>query len=398
MFSGGETCPYCFERFRLGDTPFRCGNPTDRCQTEIDEQRSAIWGDTAPLGKVLPAAGFSPRDARCPTCGETSRQRLCPHCHLELPRTIGQFRNFIFAIIGAKEAGKSHYLAVLIEQLRQQVGPQLKILLEPANDATIKRYRDDFHQPLYRGRGDGRRQVLDATRSARQRASTVRYPLVYVLSIQGRDFFRRKKIVAVVTLTFFDTAGEDLDDENTMSTVNKYIYRSDGLILLLDPLQILAVRERLPPARLPEINSETRDILARATKLILLGRQLASDRPIETPLAIAFSKLDRLAPLIEPHMQIHCDSDHSGGFDLHDAQAVDSEIQALLAAWDCGDLIGQVEGHYSRHSFFALSALGCEPDDQGFLPRILPRRVEDPFLWLLHCHGLLKARPQRGKR
>lgn len=394
MGASGETCPYCFESFRLGHTPFRCLNPTERCSAEIDEKRSEVWGEAGPLGKVLPPAGFSPKDALCPQCGELSRQRLCPHCHMELPRTIGQFRNFIFAIIGAKEAGKSHYLAVLIEQLRQQIGPELKILLEPANDATIRRYRDDFHQPLYRGR-DGRRQVLDATRSARQRASAVRTPLVYVLSIQGRDFFGRKKIVAVVTLTFFDTAGEDLDDENTMATVNKYIYRSDGIILLLDPLQILAVRERLPPARLPTINSETRDILSRTTKLILRGRQFPAGRPIPTPLAIAFSKLDRLAPLIEPHMQIHCDANHSGGFDLQDAQAVDSEIQALLAGWDCGDLLGQVEGHYARHAFFALSALGCEPDDQGFLPRILPRRVEDPFLWLLHCHGLLKARGSR---
>lgn len=395
MFSGSETCPYCFERFRLGDTPFRCGNPTDRCDSEIDEQRSAIWGDAVPLGKVLPAAGFSNKDARCGTCGEISRQRLCPHCHLELPRTLGQFRNLIFAIIGAKEAGKSHYLAVLIEQLRQHIGPSLKILLEPANDATIRRYRDDFYQPLFRGR-DGRGRVLDATRSARQRASAVRFPLVYVLSIQGQDFFRRKKIVAVVTLTFFDTAGEDLDDENTMAVVNKYIFRSDGIILLLDPLQILAVRERLPPARLPQMNTESRDILQRTTKLILLGRQLAAGRPITTPLAVAFSKLDRLAPLIEPHMQLHCDSNHAGGFDLHDAQAVDSEIQSMLAAWGCADLLAQVEGIYSRHCFFALSALGCEPDDQGFLQRILPRRVEDPFLWLLHCHGLLRARSQGG--
>lgn len=398
FFSRSETCPFCFEPFRLSDTPFRCTSPSERCPPEVDAERAKFWDDSSPTGRVLSPVGFSPKEIRCPTCSQPSRQRLCPHCHMELPRTIGQFRNLIFAIIGAKEAGKSHYLAVLIEHLRQQVGPALRILLEPANDSTIKRYREHFHRPLYQPDEAGRRKILGATHSARQRASVARYPLVYTLSIQGRDFFGRKKIVAVVTLTFFDTAGEDLNDENVMATVNKYIYRSDGLILLLDPLQIPEVRSRLAGLRLPLINTETREILERTTNLIQRGRDLPPDRLIETPLAIAFSKLDALSALIDPHMQIACDSNHTGGFDLRDCQAVDSELQALLASWNCADLLGQVEGRYSRHGYFALSALGGEPDHEGFLQRILPRRVEDPFLWLLHCHGLVKPRPNQGIR
>ena len=392
FFSKGETCPYCFEVFRLNDTPFRCTN--ERCEQEVDAVRERTWRDSSRVGRVLPPVGFSPSELRCGDCGEKSRQRVCPHCHMELPRTIGQFRNLIFAIIGAKASGKSHYIAVLIEQLRQQVGPALQILLEPVNDATIKRYKDDFYNPLYQPR-DGQRRTLDGTASAFQNASKASYPMVYALSIQGRSLLGKKKIIAVVTLTFFDTAGEDLNDENRMATVNKYIYKSDGLILLFDPLQIQPVRDRLPQHLMPSIHTESREILERTTNLIQQGRNLPPNRMIDTPLAIAFSKLDALAPLIEPGMQIACDSNHLGGFDLADSKAVDSELQALLSSWRCNDLIGQVEGRYSRHNFFALSALGTQPDKDGFLPRILPRRVEDPFLWLLYCHGLLKARPTR---
>ena len=44
---------------------------------------------------------------------------------------------------------------------------------------------------------------------------------------------------------FFDTAGEDLNDEDTMSTVNKYICKSAGIVFLLDPMQIPAVVSQL---------------------------------------------------------------------------------------------------------------------------------------------------------
>ena len=40
---------------------------------------------------------------------------------------------------------------------------------------------------------------------------------------------------------------------------------------------------------------------------------------------------------------------------------------------------------------FGLTALGCHPGRDQQVPRVLPRRVEDPFLWLLHQHRLLPA-------
>jgi len=35
----------------------------------------------------------------------------------------------------------------------------------------------------------------------------------------------------VTTISFFDTAGEDLNAQETMKTENKYIYNSSGIIL-----------------------------------------------------------------------------------------------------------------------------------------------------------------------
>jgi len=330
------------------------------------------------------------RQCRCPACGQASRRRLCPHCHMDLPQTTGQFRRLIFAVIGAKEAGKSHYLAILIEQIRKVVGPALGVLLEPLNDQTIRRYREEFYEPVFR-----RGTVIHGTVSALV-DRRVQMPLVYTLTLEGKGLFGRRRIRGVVTLVFFDTAGEDLDDEDTMATVNKYIYRSDGIILLLDPLQLPKVRDRLAATTpLPARIGEAADIVSRTTRLILAGRQLPPGAMIPTPLAVAFSKLDAVEPLIDPQLQLNAGADHHRGFDSADFQAVNAEMQALLAEWEGEVIPQQVRARYRSFGFFGLTALGCNPHGDQRIPRILPRRVEDPFLWLLHHHRLIKARPRR---
>ena len=88
-------------------------------------------------------------------------------------------------------------------------------------------------------------------------------------------------------------------------------------------------------------------------------------------------------------MTIRCTHDHSG-FDRADFHAVDAEVRGLLERWD-GPLIEQRTERYRRCGFFALSALGCNPHQDGTIPEVLPKRVFDPFLWLLHQCGLIST-------
>jgi hypothetical protein len=382
-----EVCPYCFEPYRLSKTPFRCASPPGRCKPEPDTVRAQAWDDAVPLGRVIDADGKFRERTRCPQCSQPTHKRLCPHCHMELPHTVGRFPHYIFAVVGAKEAGKSHYLAVLIDQIRKQVGGPLGMLLEPLNDYTVRRYREDFHQPLFQ-----KHRTISSTQSALS-DRRVQLPLVYTLTFSGKDLLGRKRIRSVVTLVFFDTAGEDLDNEDIIATVNKYIYHSQGIILLLDPLQLPEVRAQLEgKVPLPRVNTETADILTRMTRLVLAGRKLAADAMIPAPLAVAFSKFDAVEPLVDPQMQLNAAADHRTGFDVADFDAVSAEMQALLARWDSQPLVQQVRTHYRRYGFFGLSALGCNPHGDQQVPRVMPRRVEDPFLWLLHEHGLIPSR------
>jgi len=384
-----EICPYCFEYFYIKDTPFRCASPPSRCAPEPDTVYQKAWAEVHPMGKVLKPKGhlkdrFS-QSIRCESCGHQSHKRLCPHCHSELPHTTGQFKNYIFAVIGAKEAGKSHYIAVLLNQIRKQLGPNMGMLLEPMNDETIKRYRNDFYNPVY-----NKKEIIDATKSA-VADRRVQQPLVYSITFSGKGWFGHDRIKKAFIMVFFDTAGEDLNDEDVMSTVNKYIYRSDGVILLIDPLQLLTVRDQVPNGTaLPHVNTETADILNRTTRLIEKGRELKPTDKLKTPLAIAFSKFDAVLPLIDPQFQLQAQANHENGFDMSDFEAINSEMMSLLDQWNGQDIIQLAQTRYAKYGFFGLSALGCNPHSTKKIPSVLPRRVEDPFLWLLAQNGIIK--------
>src|SRR5699024_1020020 len=196
----------------------------------------------------------------------------------DLPSTVSDFESLIFAVVGAKETGKSHYIAVLIEELTKQTGDTYNFTLTPLNDSTMNRYREQFYYPIYRTKS-----AIDATRSGRSDRE-VRFPLLYELKFYKKNLFNQEKVHKVITLAFFDTAGEDLDAENTMETVNKYIYNSAGIILLLDPLQLDYVREKLPEGTdLPKVNSDSNEILYRMTNLIRNATSLRQDIHIDIP-------------------------------------------------------------------------------------------------------------------
>lgn len=380
-----ELCPYCFDYFKMSSTPFRCGTPV--CKREVDLVLAAKWGDRAPKGKVIGSTKFV-RSVKCPECKDETRRRLCPNCHQEIPHTIGEFRNLVISVVGAKEAGKSHYLPALIESLRSNIGPDLKFLLQPVNDDTTNRYNAGYRDPLIKNH-----RLLAPTRSGLTDVMS-RLPLVFRLSFYRTVASGQRETTNLVTLAFFDTAGEDMNSEDTLAYVNKYIFRSDGIILLLDSLQLSAVRDKLgSSASLPTKDSETADIIARLDRLIHAGRGLAVDAPIDIPLAVALSKFDAVDRLIDSQLVVRRNSAHVGGVDRGDFLTVDSEIQSLLDLWGEQSLLNQIKSTFRHSSFFGVTALGGAPSSSGIV-NLRPKRVADPMLWILYRHGLVMAKPE----
>jgi hypothetical protein len=381
-----QTCPFCFDRFKLADTPFRCVGAS--CGFERDEQRDKAWADGASLKKVLPSGGRYRDSVTCGECKRESTKRLCPHCHMELPAEFGRFPMMVFAMIGAKNTGKSHYLAVLIEQIKKNIGPDLDVLLVPLNDDTRERFDRDFRSIIYE-----KKQIITATR--RSADTGTKKPLAYSLTFSSRDRRGTPVTEKVMYLSFFDTSGEDMVADTAMESYTRYIAHADGVILLFDPLQLPYIRASLPPGT-PLTDDPNpammMQVVERTIRLIRGSNRLSAVQKVETPIAVAFSKFDAVEEMLaDSQLQVLNPSVHRSGFNLADHRGVQNEVRSLLDQWDCKDLVQLVESQFKHHAYFGVSSLGCNPPHGGSIPRVIPRRVEDPLLWLLCHHKYIKG-------
>lgn len=397
MKKNRDICPFCYTEIRPGDVEFRCSNTAEKmdgsfvCGLEADQKLAVYRGvnTVIPMHRAFPGKSLFPyrfpREAVCPECGAVSRDRLCPHCHNRLPHYYGETQNLSFAVIGAKETGKSHYIAVLIDYIINTLSGSFPFAAQAANDETSLRYKRDFKKSIYEDH-----VTIRATQSATV-DRTVKEPLIYELRFHDAGM----KLKKTVTISFFDTAGEDLDAEDTMSVVNRYIYSASGIIMLLDPLQLSGVRNSLPKGTpLPAVNTEIGTIITRAARLIKKAKNLGPREKIDIPLAVSFTKLDVLLQLLDPSSSLRSGGSHYrlGMFDRTDAGNVNDEIEALVNRWAGQGFLSQVSSNFSCFSYFALSALGCNPQDSGQIGQVIPMRVEDPFLWLLWKYKLIRGK------
>lgn len=380
-------CPFCFSEYKKSGVEFRCQNY--KCDPEIDEVY-ARFRDITPVRMNRTFSDISRKGkCRCPHCGELSSNRICPNCHNDLPYTTGKYRDLNFAFIGAKFAGKSHYVAVLIDSIKKHISDAFNANLQSLDDNTSRRYREEFYKPVFKDH-----KVIAGTQSARANIN-VKIPLIYSLSFMRPWLFGlvRNRISDVSTLAFFDTAGEDLNAMDTMRTENKYIYNSHGIILLVDPLQVPEIRDQLSSRlNLPPINAETEDIVERVANLIRTASKYTDMRKkIDIPIALVFSKIDAMEELLEDNKFLFSAGDHNGYFNLTDAKNVNDVIEGFMKEFGGSGFLNTVRHNFNDYAFFGISALGSVPDGQD-IPKLRPIRVEDPFLWLLYKHGIIEGK------
>ncbi len=393
-------CPFCFEQNKISDVQFRCSNK--RC-TDVPDLEMTIYehGDTRAPEKGKPTfkstAGPSkyPKEEKCPKCGHKSYAIVCPSCHNKLPESTLRGKDTIISIVGSRDAGKSHFVTVIINELRNRIATKFNGSLESFDD-TWARYSAGAYQKLYNDL-----QKLDLTKSSVQYVENGAYkPYIFTLKLSRPGLFGNK--TESVTLVFFDTAGEDLNDEDTMSTVNKYICKSAGIIFLLDPMQIASVRNQLDEkivARASSVDwkkaSSSDEIMTRVSNLIRNDRHMNPNDKITIPVAAVFSKFDVIAPLIPEGSTILETSPHCAqkAFVESDRHNVDNEIRSLLVEWGADAFISQLKTNYTTYSYFTVSSLGLgnNPTEDRRIERPRPHRIEDPLLWLLKENGIIKS-------
>jgi hypothetical protein len=381
-------CPYCFEPWSTSTAAFRCTSSDEqRCPRVPDEAQGRLREAAPPLsGRVLRRKASFGRSfevkkgqpVRC-DCGAATRP-VCPSCHSDLPQRFADAPSRSMGLIGTKAAGKSNFIAVALHELEHRVGPRFNGSLMLLDDSTRNRVDKELMPQLY---GEG--VVLAPTQSAGVDRA-VRDPLVARLSLGGRQPSTRSNLV------FFDSAGEDLESLGAVEREARYITQSHGLILLLDPLQIPAIRDELGGSvELPAEAVDPYTMLGLISGLIREVRGLSANEPVDVPLALTVSKFDALRPLLPEGHPVFSLPAHDGRFDPQVARSVSAAVRSDLAGWLGERLDSFVKEEFKQSAYFGVSALGDDPV-QGRLPNgVAPHRVEDPILWMLDCWGALPS-------
>ena len=373
-------CPYCFETISLSDTVFRCSK--DDCGSASDPVLIKHWNDHSPVSTC-----FAPQrrslltwrqtKANCTACGTQTTKRICQNCHKELPHSFGSEQPLMIAVVGEKNSGKSHMIAVLIDELKRRCGNAFGFTLMPLSEATASRYNRDFYEPLF---NNG--EVLRKTDSA-ETDWTRAEPLVYRLQFMPRGGQRG----AVATISFFDAPGEDLQADDVVSRLSKYVYHSDGLILLVDT-------ESFPQehARVQRKNTtQAADILERIIRVYERGLQIPASKTLPTSLAITLSKVDLLKSQFPASTQLWENPNHGGVFDYVDFSLTSAEIESKLRELGASDLCNLARQRFGEDDvgFFGMSAIGHKPVNGTSVNDIDPLRVAEPILWLLSRQGMV---------
>lgn len=364
------TCPYCYSKHSIKDCGLKCSyNIPDRtinCKHKVSKDADG-W---------IPAAS----KAQCMRCTDARKQIYCATVGKEIPSGCLSGTSLPIALVGAKASGKSNYIAVLIQEIRRKMTASFRCTLDLACSQESTEYYDDYYfKPLYRDN-----HVVEGTDAG------VIPPLIFPL----RFMDARNRITKVATLTFYDTAGENFDSDESMLVFNRYIPNSKGIILLLDPLQVPSIRKKLEGhVPLPEMNTDAAEILSRVINEIRDVKNIRGT--IKIPIALVFTKLDVLEQfdILPPTSNLRNESEHlsQGGFVRSDFENTNLEMTNILANW-LDEELQQMMRQFSNYSIFALSALGGVPEGSKLHSSgINPKRVLDPLLWILAQNHYIKT-------
>lgn len=325
------------------------------------------------------------------TEGVSSKIRICPCCHNRLPFEFGKYPIKYIAVVGITSSGKTIYLSRLLadlEEILDRAGMAVAGLC-PELNAFVRGHRI--------------RQGKDLPNSTLKDLLTPPIP-VNVKTQNGE----------MVTLVFYDIAGENCVEPDRMEAYGAFIRNADGIIMIIDPNQFTDLIDFDDEDDNEEGEKEEKYSPGRVLDAMhdAFGSAEFAGGKVSIPIAVSISKSDQMREkkVLEEYSNVFQDIPYDdykqGGFPEDEWKNVHGELEILLAGRSRGKgrvLDNKLRQFFPVYGYFAFSALSGEPlrreDGRNKWMEMLmpPRRVEEPLLWLLYQLGLIDKAEKRAK-
>jgi hypothetical protein len=178
--------------------------------------------------------------------------------------------------------------------------------------------------------------------------------------------------------------------------LNAFISLASGIVYLVDPMQVKYINQRINVDNKPAVGPSANDLLNNICQIIRSNKKIKNKDKIDIPIAVSLTKSDVLFKipeneeedkvLIGLNSSLHIPREY-GKYDKENFDQINAELEEYIRRTLGPDFIQTVRG-FQNYSFFAISALGCNPTGSTLPRGVSPFRVEDPFLWLLNMEGL----------
>lgn len=328
----------------------------------------------------------------------------CPHCHERLPAGFGEFKQYIYSIVGAPSSGKSYYLAVLLKQLKRYLFHKFEISFidqDPEYNIQI----NEVIQTLFSARSavEGRIIKTDMRggnyKSVNRNGKEVDLPKPSIFNISQTNVENTDS-----SIVFYDNAGEHFLPSYSGAEEFQILHvaKASCLFFLYDPLVNIDIRHDLSNIESDQLKRKS-DLDQQPSILTQMNVKISrvlgkpTSEKLKTPLAILIGKCDIWHSLVPNWGKIVNPINHEN-FLLHEAIDSNSNIIRDFLNNYAPDIVSTAERISLDVKYFPFSSFGHKPKEYKFVDqkenmevtdiapdpsRIKPYMIEIPTVWAL---------------
>lgn len=316
--------------------------------------------------------------------GERCNRRVCRHCHNPLPDNYGKNNVKFATVVGITGAGKTVYLSQLLRRIKTYA---VKVGLSAIVGGTAV-------ATFLKNNSVAAKHPLPGSTPATRFQQPLFFEMVRDAGSHGR---------VTETFVLYDVAGEVFKESSLVTKFAPFIEHADGVIVLIDPMQFEVISGASMTGR--ELDDPT---TALQTIHNIISHASGNEK-CDVPMAVCLSKVDTEAvqSVIEQDLRTRLLDDVKGipdakGFNtpIFNAKEYAPIANGLRNFIQSNELVlaQLLQTNYSSYAYFAFTALGCDVEEgtadngtkyQYPVGPVLPKRVEEPLLWLFYKLGYI---------